>query len=129
MSALAIVSTCPHTSHAQVCNPLDLAAKLAAGSGPPPLSGLKRLVKCLNAIVQIADLLEQAQLADALREMLAFVHTWFDLEERSVLGVVNAGNDDLDALKDQFAALPTLLQQVRLSLGSTLAPLHSENVA
>jgi hypothetical protein len=85
---------------------------MSAGSTAPNLDMFRRLVKCLTSIVSIATLLEQAQLESTVQEMLAFLHTWFDFEERSCIGIVQAGNEELDVLKEQYAALPALLQQV-----------------
>jgi hypothetical protein len=94
----------------QVCDPADLVAKMAAGSVNMP--GLRRLLKCLAGIASIAELLEQRQLQDCVHEMLAFLHAWFDFDESSVVGVVKPGNEALDILKQQYSALPGLLQEV-----------------
>jgi hypothetical protein len=110
------LETCPgRACCVQVCNPLDLIAKISAGSTAPNLPMLRRLVKCLTSIVSMATLLEQAQLESTVQEMLAFLPTWFDFEERSCIGILQAGNkaQELDVLKEQYSALPALLQQVR----------------
>jgi hypothetical protein len=96
----------------QVCNPVVLAAKMAASSSAPALPGLRKLAKCLTSILEVSALLHQEDLEDAAQEMLASLCACFDYEESGSFGIMLQGNEELDTLKEQFAALPSLLQQV-----------------
>ena len=100
----------------QVCDPVQLIAKMTASNSLPPLAHLRRLMKCLTSIAAIAAALEQPQLQGVVTEMVSYLYAWFDFEETSMIGVVKAGHEALDTLKTQFAALPTLLHQVCQSL-------------
>jgi hypothetical protein len=97
----------------QVCDPADLNARLLISSKPPALSEVQRLAKCLASIMEVAGMLGQERLRDALEELLSFLHAWFDFDQHCCLGILRPGHAQLDELKEQFMALPTLLKQVR----------------
>jgi hypothetical protein len=64
--------------------------------------------------VEVAAMLEQDTLQEAVEELLNFLHAWFDFDEQGCIGIVQPGHEQLDRLKEQFMALPTLLKQVWL---------------
>lgn len=93
-------------------DPLQLLQKLTSGPAGPQLPDLKKLLKGLDASLQLANALMQESLAASLEEIVSFLNGWFDFQEQSQIGILLPGNADLDALKDQYAALPTLLRSV-----------------
>lgn len=108
----------------QVGDPLQLVQKLAVAPAIPLIADLRKLQRSLDAMLQLAIELMQQDLAASLEEMLSFLHGWFDFQEQSQIGILLPGNAELDALKDQYSALPNLLRSVRSAImGAVLATL------
>lgn len=97
----------------QVGEPLQLIQKLTSGLAGPQLADVRKLIRGLGACLQLASKLTQEDLTDSLEEILSYLHCWFDFQEQTQIGILLPGNADLDALKDQYSALPTLLRSVR----------------
>lgn len=100
----------------QVCSPVQVLTKMTSTAGAVTPPALKKLTRCLASIKEIAAAAGKLRLEDAAQEMLTFLDAWFDVEGNNSFGIVRPGIAELDTLKEQFAALPVLLQQVRLPI-------------
>lgn len=103
----------PAAHGVQVGEPLQLIQKLAGAPAAPLLADLRKMQRSLDAMLQLAVELMQQDLAASLEEILSFLHGWFDFQEQSQIGILVPGNSELDAVKDQYSALPSLLRSVR----------------
>lgn len=100
----------------QVGEPLQLTKKLTSIAATPQMADLRKLLRNLDAVLQLAANLKQQELAESMEDMLSFLHSWFDFQEQSQIGILIPGNADLDALKDQYSALPRLLRSVAVHI-------------
>jgi hypothetical protein len=102
-----------NSSNAQVFNPIDFTNRLLSRLQPPSIPDIRKLFSCLSAIHQTAQSFEQEALATALQDICTFLASNFDLDEYNLCGILTPGDEWLDDVKQQFAALPKMLQQVR----------------
>jgi hypothetical protein len=97
----------------QVFNPINYTCSLMSKLQPPSLADIQRLLSCVSAIHETAQAFGQGELATAALDICTYLSSSFDLDERNLCGIMAPGAEDLDAVKEQFAALPELLQQAR----------------